>query len=62
MKCFLKQFVRESGQYFTRGFMGGEEDAPLRLYGLDQVCHGILVAIDNIIIVVLCMNVNRLFT
>jgi len=27
--------------------MGSEEDEPSRLYGLDEVCRGILVAIDT---------------
>jgi len=42
--------------------MSSEEDEPLRLYGLDEVCRGILVAIDKVIIVVFGVIVNRFFT
>ena len=42
--------------------MGSEEDEPLRLYGLDEVCRGILVAIDKVIIFVFGVIVNRFFT
>jgi len=42
--------------------MGSEEEEPLRLYDLDEVCHGILVAIDKVIIVVFGIIVNRFFT
>jgi len=42
--------------------MGREEDEPLRLYGLDEVCRGIQVAIDKISIVVFGVIVNLFFT
>ena len=42
--------------------MGSEEDEPLRLDSLDEVCRGILVAMDKIIIVVFGVIVNRFFT
>jgi len=42
--------------------MGTEEDEPLRLNSLDEVCRGILVAIDKVIIVVFSVIVNRFFT
>ena len=45
-----------------RGFMGSQEDEPLRLYGLDEVCRGILVAIDKVIILVLSVIVTCFFT
>jgi len=41
--------------------MSSEEDEPLRLYGLDEVCHGILVAIDKVIIVIFSVIVNGFF-
>jgi len=62
MKSFSSKFVLESGPYCRRGFMGSEEDEPLRLYGLDEVCRGILVAIEKVIIVVFGVIVNRFFT
>jgi len=42
--------------------MGSEENAPIRLYGLDDVCRGILVAMDKVIIVLFGVIVNRFFT
>ena len=42
--------------------MGTEEDEPLRLNSLDEVCRGILVAIDKVIIVVFSVIVSRFFT
>jgi len=42
--------------------MGSEEDELLRLYSLDEVCRGILVVIDKVIIVVFGVIVNRFFT
>jgi len=42
--------------------MGSKEAEPLRLYGLDEVCRSILVAIAKVIIVVFGVIVNRFFT
>jgi len=42
--------------------MGSEEDEPLRLDGLDEVCREILVAIDKVIIVLFGVILNRFFT
>jgi len=50
---FSSEFILESGPYFGRGFMGCEGDEPLRLYGLDEVCRSILVAINAVIVVVI---------
>jgi len=44
------------------GLVGSEEDKALRHYLLDKICHGILlVAIDNIIIVIFSVIVNHFF-
>jgi len=42
--------------------MGSEADEPLRLYCLDEVCRGILVAIDKVIILVFGVIINCFFT
>ena len=59
---FSSKFVLESGPYCRRGFISDEEDEPLRLYGLDEVCCGILVVIDKVIIVVFGVIVNHFIT
>ena len=35
---FSSEFILESSPYFGRGFMGCQEDEPLRLNGLDKAC------------------------
>ena len=41
--------------------MSSEEDEPLRLYGLNEVCRGILVARDKVIIFICSVIINRFF-
>jgi len=59
---FSSECILESGPYFRRGFIGCKEDEPLRLYGLDEVCRCILVAIDEVVGVVSFKGVHRFFT
>jgi len=59
---FSRKIILTSGPYFRGGFMGCEEDQPLRLFGLGEVCRCILVAIAEVVVVISFQTVYRFFT